>query len=110
MSDAVIIKVNGKPIGSVIDGVFIKHVSSKKHFLRQPPAIGFEVSSLKDAMDAGAKEVLIIDKDTGDEYRASIQYIINWGMEIDRGWGIQIALPIRKWSKMPKAQMGLFDE
>lgn len=83
--------------------VFIKRVKASKHFLRIPPAITFDVGSLKRAREAGAKSVKIIDTESGDVFQALISTIQSFGFEYNRCHGLQIALPLRDWYKGNKA-------
>lgn len=87
----------GKRVGSVIGKSFIKRVNSSKHFLRQPPAIAFDLASLLQAEDAGAMLVEIFDKCTGKVYRTAISTIWTYGFEVNRGYGKQIALELPFW-------------
>ena len=38
-SDSITIRAQGKAVGAVRDGVFVKNVRSSVHFLQRPPAI-----------------------------------------------------------------------
>ena len=89
--------VNGRVVGHVDMLWFIKSVSGKKHFLQSPRAIAFDIQSLEDAENAGAEQVFLIDKDTGNQYRASIQTIYEKGIKLNRGFGEQLALLMTDW-------------
>lgn len=89
--------VNGKRVGNVKDGEFRKSVHGSRHFLRFPPAIAFDVSTLDQAEAAGAVTVNITDQDTGVVYRSTIAHIRENGLSINRGHGEQIALPLEGW-------------
>lgn len=91
-----------KVVGYVLDGTFYKSLKSSKHFLRKPPAIAFDVQSLRDARAAGASKAQIIDQDTGTIYRASIDRIMKDGWTFNRGFGNQIALPMEGWTRTKK--------
>ena len=92
------IKVNNKVVGEVVDNVFIKNLDSNKHFLKKPPAIAFDVSSINNAMIEGASYVKINDKSSDNSYTATIKDILNKGFKFNRGFGNQIALPIHMWN------------
>jgi hypothetical protein len=98
------IKVNNKVIGVVIGDKFTKKIKGSKHLLRIPPAISFDLKSLKDAYDAGAKSVAVLDTETGDSYFASMLDIYAQGRVIDRGYGRQIYLDLDKWEKVTEEQ------
>ena len=92
-----VIKVNGRTVGQVIDGVFVKDVSSSKHFLHTPEAIAYTIDSLHAAQRAGAEYCEVLDTDTGIKYRASIAKIFDMGKKFNYGWGDQIYLTLSNW-------------
>ena len=92
-----VIKVNGRTVGQVIDGVFVKDVSSSKHFLHTPEAIAYTIDSLHAAQRAGAEYCQVLDTDTGIKYRASIAKIFDMGKKFNYGWGDQIYLTLSNW-------------
>lgn len=94
-----VIRVDGKVVGRVIAGVFIKRVDGSKHFLHTPPAIAFNVSSLKAAKANGAVYVHITDTGTDLTYVARIEKIEREGFKVERGYGDQIALPLNQWAR-----------
>jgi hypothetical protein len=93
---AKLVYAGGRPVGSVKDGVFHKTIKPN-HYLRKPPAIAFDVQSLKDAEQAGAQWVHVRDAETGVKYKASIAHIWRVGFRFNRGYGDQIALPLEAW-------------
>jgi len=88
---------DGHIVGAVDGIVFRKTLSGKRHFLRKPLAIATDALVLEQAQELGAEMIEVRDKDTGDVYRASIQKVMTSGIEIDRGFGAQIALPLIFW-------------
>jgi len=98
----------GRRIGHVQECVFHKSIKPN-HYLKKPPAIAFDVESLKDAEQAGAIWVHVKDKVTGVVYKASIAQIWRAGFEFDRGFGLQRALVLSAWTRQGKAlQLDLF--
>lgn len=93
------IYARGKVVGAVRDGEFRKTLSSSKHFLRKPPAIAFDISTLRDAQDAGAILVTVVDRDTGSIYQADLDDIFDYGFSLNRGYGHQLALNLNSWKK-----------
>ena len=87
-----------KPIGRVIGGTFEKVIQGRKHLLRTPPALGFDLSTLEDAERAGATHVAVPDSETGRVYRAAIADVRRNGFDVVRGYGRQIALPLSAYS------------
>jgi len=95
-----LIRAGGKIVGKVQNGVFIKRVIGSIHILHKLDSIGFDIDSLKQAKKAGASTVKITDKETGIVYRVAISTIWNRGFHLpDYGYGEQIALKRRFWSK-----------
>lgn len=87
-----------KVIGRVIGHTFEKSIQGRKHLLRTPPALGFDLSTLEDAERAGATAVAVTDSETGRVYRADIATIRRFGFPVVRGHGRQIALPLSAYS------------
>lgn len=66
------------------------------------------------AKQSGATRIEIRDRETGIIYRSTIENFIRYGINLDRGFGSQIALPIERWtainpSDAPVRQLGFFD-
>lgn len=104
------IKVGGKRVGYVDGDVFYKFLQPE-HFLKIPPSIAFDITSLLDATQAGAIYVCIIDKARSREWWAPIDLIWKIGEYMNRGYGDQIRLGLQYWSeKRPKIQQMSFTE
>jgi hypothetical protein len=89
---------DGRIVGEVRGGVFTKRVKASIHFLRQPPSIAFDVTSLQSAVEVGAELVEVLDTESGRIYRASISNVWANGRRFDRGFGQQIFLVLSRWS------------
>ncbi len=89
---------NGKAIGKVECGVFHKTITGSKHLLRRPKAIAFDVSTLRDATQAGATLARVYDRETGNAYTATLERIREKGAPLTRGYGQQWYLPLEYWS------------
>lgn len=87
----------GRIVGQVEGNTFKKTVDSKKHFLRFPPAIAFDLASLKQAEEAGARIVQVLDQREHMLYTATLNQIYQHGFEVDRGHGQQFALNLPLW-------------
>lgn len=84
-------------VGWVSDETFYKTILGSKHLLRRPRAIAFDVSTLEDAEEAGARFVDVKDNETGTIYRTHIKMIWLHGFKLNRGFGDQQALPLEYW-------------
>jgi hypothetical protein len=105
------IYVGRQAVGHVQDGTFFKTVRGSRHFLRKPRAIAFDLSTLFDAIDAGAAMVEVTDSESGKVYTARIDDILRDGKRFDRGYGKQIFYLLSRW-RHPNApeQLTLFDK
>ena len=97
-SNSTPILAQGKAVGAVRGGVFYKRCRASVHMLRKPPAWALDVQSLLDAEAAGAREVEILDVETNRRWRASVALLrSDKAFELNRGFGLQVALPLRLW-------------
>jgi hypothetical protein len=66
--------------------------------LRRPRrAWACDVDTLDQARAAGAAWVEIKDLDAGATYRAALVEFYRRGLKVDRGHGLQLALPLECW-------------
>ena len=89
---------DGRVIGKVDGDTFYKSIR-KSHYLQRPPAIAFDIDSLKQAEQAGAVNVQVTDRDDGTVYKSTVQHIREKGKEFNRGYGDQIFLTLDGWVK-----------
>ena len=89
----------GKIIGYVQNGTLVKTVRSSRHFLRKPPAIAFNVSTIERAIDADAENILIFDTENNLYFTSTMKKLEHDGFEFNRGHGEQIALALDKWER-----------
>ncbi len=104
---AVFFNARGQAVGALRDGWLTKHVNSSIHQLRKPPAWCIDREHLDRLEAMGATGVLLIDE-TGTEWRATVQAFRRGGITIDRGHGVQVALPLARWRKTVAGQLSLF--
>ncbi len=89
---------DGKVVGQVSAGVFRKDkLVGSRHMMRKPRGWALDVASLAQAESHGADLVQLTDQETGLVYRASIVLINEKGVEVNRGYGRQICLPLEFW-------------
>ncbi len=86
----------GHRIGSVSGDTFHKTLKAA-HFLTSPPAIAFDIKSLKDAERSNAVKVEVKALESGARYCAPISLIWKQGTRFNRGYGEQIYLPLSAW-------------
>ena len=91
------IAVGGKVYGILYGQELRKSLVGSRHFLRKPPAIALDKGALDRAEQAGAVKVRVVDQETGIVYLATIAHLRRAGLDINRGWGAQLALPLESW-------------
>lgn len=89
--------VTGKVVGVVSGGVFRRHCKSRG-FLRVPPGIAFLRDNLVEAQSLGASRVEVKDDESGVVYAAEIGDVLAHGFKVERGFGLQVALPLDKFT------------
>ena len=87
-------------------GVLVKRLEWR-HILRRPPAIAIQTSVLDELEGLGAKGVLAI-MPNGRRLFATLEDFQLFGIPIDRGYGRQVVLPLKRWREQPaEAQLTL---
>mgnify|MGYP001484125170 CR=1 FL=1 len=90
---------SGRVVGSVRGETFRKVVLASKHFLRQPPAIAVNLDALEAAERAGALRIEVYERESGVTFGTSIAHFKEASFSLDRGFGLQIALPLEGWTR-----------
>jgi len=90
------VRVGRHVVGHARGDTFYK-VLQPAHFLRKPPAICFDVSSLADAAALGARKAHVTDAQTKHVYQAVFSTIRANGFPVRRGFGEQVGLELRYW-------------
>lgn len=88
---------NGKVVGCFEQNKFIKEVYGSKHKLRYPPAWAIDAEAFDIEIKPNATEIVVIDKETGIKYHASVETFDRLKGELDRGWGRQYLLTLNHW-------------
>ena len=94
-----IYRADGRAIVGRVEGdTFYKRARSTVHMLRRPRrAWAADVDTLDQARAAGAEWVEVLDQDTGARYRVALVEFYRRGLRVDRGHGLQLALPLECW-------------
>ena len=79
-------------IGILKDGVLTKKVFSNVHKLRIVDGYGLDVTAYNLAVKHGAKELVIKEVDTGRTLKVDMGYFREKAIEINFGYGKQLAL------------------
>ena len=88
----------GKPVARQIGNTLFKRVRGSVHQLRQPPSWAIDEKILQEAISNGVNMVEIFDVETRKIYRVSIDYFTKSGIRLNRGFGLQVALPLNYWT------------
>lgn len=84
--------------GQVLDGVWVKSVRASAHMLRRPRGWCLDAQDALAAWRRSAQWVVLRDLETGCEYWAKIQVVLENGKLIDRGCGQQLFWPLERWA------------
>jgi hypothetical protein len=83
---------------SLKGNVLFKTARESIHFLRKPPAIAIDLEIFNSKKDL-IEYVQVYEKEGGFYYTARKIDFIKFGIYLDRGYGKQIALPLKYWDK-----------
>ena len=86
---------------SSLENVISRHSRSSMHLLKDPEGWAWEVEALDRARELNADRVEVIDGDTYQVYRTSMENMQRYGTELDRGYGPEIFLPLEHWVVSP---------
>ncbi len=92
--ESFLIRVAGHVIGEVVQDVFKKTITGSRHILQKPPSIALSVESLEQAERAGAREIQIKDRETGQLFSCTIDHFKHHAFPLQRG-GFEPQLAMR---------------
>lgn len=99
-----IYSATGRVIAFQRGEVLYKELYGSKHMLKRPLGWGFDADVL--ATLAAPLVIQITDRETNRVHRASVADFRRWGVAVNRGYGLQVCLPLPYWSidgQPPKA-------
>lgn len=91
------VRVSDRVVGEIVNGVLIKH-ASPAHMLREPRAWAWDKTIVDMALAEGVEQTIIVTDETKTVYEAPLEGFRQHGIEIDRGFGPQIALRLEQWT------------
>lgn len=97
MSNNTPLYLDGKVVDTVTDNLVLQKHIRPEHFLRSPPGICFAIEILERAVNEGVKSINVICKPKGLIYRCDLTIFMRSSFIIDRGFGVQRALPLKYW-------------
>jgi hypothetical protein len=90
-------------IGEVVEmpkgRLFRKTLHGSKHILKRPPAIAFDLDTLRQVELAGGTAIEVKDVETDIVYYATLTTVWTKGFALNRGFGDQQALLLSHWDK-----------
>lgn len=89
--------------GEIKNNLYIKKVNRSKHFLRIYGGYAIQKEILQELKDSVTD--IIIQEDTGDEYRITMENFLKRGFDIDFGHGKQTVVNEKYFSKKEKYQL-----
>ena len=93
----VIRRPDGRVIATIENGRLTKRVMESKHLLLFPRGWAIDVNAINQAKRLGIKWIHIIDRETGKQYRSTIDNFLENSEAFDRGYGRQRVLPLPFW-------------
>ena len=105
------VRVGDKVVGYIQGDRFIKNVRKSKHMLREPEGWAIDAYVWDKEIMPNAREFVIIDKETGDEYNCTTEVFNRLKGTIDRGFGKQYFLTLNHWQvvKAGERQLSLWE-
>ncbi len=88
---------NGRVVAWLRGTTLVKHADASRHMLRVPPAWAFDDAILQAATKDGATDCEIVDRETGDVWRALLSDFRVHGFMVARGFGEQTGLALPFW-------------
>jgi len=83
------VKAQGKTIGCLKGRTFVKSVIGSKHRLIRPPGWAIDAEAFDTQVKPNATEFVILDKESGLEYRCPVQTFDRLKRVLNRGFGRQ---------------------
>ena len=87
---------DGRVAGTIDGETFVKRVVGSKHRLRQPPAWSIQ-AEVYARIRHQVTSIVVLDAETGTEYRTSVETFDKHKGELDRGFGKQYYLTLNHW-------------
>ena len=88
---------SGRIVGEIIDDLLVKSVRSSRHMLRDPRGWAWDEAIITEAEAQGVNYTFIRDDETGKVYGAKLSDFRKYGVRVNRGYGVQICLPLEYW-------------
>lgn len=89
---------NGRVIGQIYGDTFHKNVRGSVHMLRKPRGWAVDADTLTDLRTQGVLDIKVTDTETGTVCTAPLAKFEQYGVEFNRGFGPQVALPLGYWA------------
>ena len=97
----------GRIVASVESGTMTAVRRESLHKLKGPPAWAFDKTVVEQAVDAKARRIVVTCIDTGKSYRVAMDDFNDNAVELRRGHGTQMMLPMKYWSTEAELQLAM---
>ena len=94
---------NGAIVGQIKNGWLEKRVDPTKHMMRSPEGYATDIAHINMLQDGKAQGIRLKLPD-GSTLQASTYTLVEHGIEITRGHGLQLLLPIKWWATLTEEQ------
>ncbi len=99
--------VDGKVIGKMDNGVFVKEVRGSIHMLTSPRGWGIDVEAYNQDIKPHCAEIQVHDMETDLLYTSTARNFDEKKIYINRGFGGQFVLLLKDWSVKSREQLSL---
>jgi hypothetical protein len=89
---------DGRCIGWVYGSTLRKELDGSKHMMQKPRGWAMDACALETIKARGIAVIEIEDRETGLTHRASPAVFDKCGVRVNRGYGLQLCLPLKFWS------------
>ena len=90
---------DGRCVGYLLGRNFYKPVKRGQHFLRTPPAIAIDEEVFRNSVEPRCESIVVLECDKEEILEASTSTFLRHSFSINRGYGSQLALVLKWWSK-----------
>ena len=94
---------DGRVVGDLDGNVAIIKKNEKKHKLRKPEAWCFDGVLIDSIIDNGGTTIRVETTDTRKRFLVSVKDFVNNSFKLDRGYNMQLGLPVTYWNSGEKS-------
>lgn len=92
-------RADGKVIGNILNGVFIKNISFRRHLFRATNAVGIDKKTFENVIRKDCKSIRVRNIDDNSYYNVTVAKFSAFGVVQDYGHEVQVFLPLKSWNE-----------